>query len=196
MTRDDQGEAGGSRVHLLEEHLAALRVYVRNRLGERLRAKETSQDLVQSICRDVLTDLDGFQDRGGSSFRDWLLRTAENKIVDKVRFWGRERRASDREVSLQAAQGDSTDDARLLAQIYSLATPSQAAVAREELERLERAFRELPEDYRTAIVLSRVHGLSGADIAAKLGRSEGATRTLLSRALARLALVMEGDENS
>lgn len=171
--------------------MAALRSYVRARLGERLRAKETSQDLVQSICREVLADLDRYEERPGSTFRDWLLRAAENKIVDKVRFWGRERRSSDREVPLEAAASDSTDDARLLAQVYSLASPSQAAVAREELERLERAFRELPDDYRQAIVLSRVHGLSGAELAAKLGRTEGATRTLLSRALARLALVMD-----
>ncbi|MCK6447506.1 MAG: RNA polymerase sigma factor [Planctomycetes bacterium] len=179
------------RVRQLEEHLAALRSYVRARLGERLRAKETSQDLVQSICREVLADLDRYEERPGSSFRDWLLRAAENKIVDKVRFWGRERRSSDREVPLEAAASETTDDARLLAQVYSLASPSQAAVAREELERLERAFRELPDDYRQAIVLSRVHGLSGAELAAKLGRTEGATRTLLSRALARLALVMD-----
>lgn len=186
---------GDERVRMLEEHLSALRGYVRARLGERLRAKETSQDLVQSICREVLTDLGGFEDRGGSSFRDWLLRAAENKIVDKARFWGRERRAAAREVPLDAATGDSGDDARLLAQVYSLASPSRAAVAHEELARLERAFRELPDDYRSAIVLSRVHGLSGTELAAKLGRSEGATRTLLSRALARLALVMEGDRS-
>lgn len=196
MVDDAEGTPGDERVRMLEEHLSALRGYVRARLGEKLRSKETSQDLVQSICREVLGDLDGFEDRGGTSFRDWLLRTAENKIVDKVRFWARERRTSDHEVPLDAAESESTDDARLLAQVYSLASPSQAAVAREELARLERAFRELPDDYRAAIVLSRVHGLSGAEIAAKLGRTEGATRTLLSRALARLAMVMEGDRGA
>jgi type IV pilus assembly protein PilW len=66
-------------------------------------------------------------------------------------------------------------------------TPSGVLQAREEVERIEAAFDALPDDYREVITLSRIVGLSHAEIAERSGRSEGATRTLLYRALGRLA---------
>jgi DNA-directed RNA polymerase specialized sigma24 family protein len=41
------------------------------------------------------------------------------------------------------------------------------------------------------ISLARIVGLSHAEIAKEMGRSEGAVRTLLSRALARLATLLD-----
>ncbi len=70
-------------------------------------------------------------------------------------------------------------------------TPSRAAQASEEVERIEAAFDGLPEEYREVITLSRVLGCSHAEIAARMGRSEGATRTLLYRALGRLSGVLD-----
>jgi RNA polymerase sigma-70 factor (ECF subfamily) len=182
--------SGVGRVRLVEEHLSALRAFVHLRLGAKLRSKEESQDLVQSICREVLADLPRFKERPGVGFRDWLFRTAECKILDKARYWNRERRATDREVAIDGVVKPE-EEAILLAELASLATPSRDAIAREELERLERAFRDLPDDYRSVIVLSRVHGLPHEVLAQRLGRTVGATRTLLSRALARLALALE-----
>ena len=64
-------------------------------------------------------------------------------------------------------------------------------MAREELERIESAFDRLPEEYREVITLARIAGLSRAEIAERMGRREGAVRTLLSRALARLAELLD-----
>ncbi|TAH37176.1 MAG: sigma-70 family RNA polymerase sigma factor [Planctomycetota bacterium] len=63
--------------------------------------------------------------------------------------------------------------------------------AREELERAEAAFDKLAEDEREVILLANVVGLSRAEIAAQLGKSEGAVRTMLSRALSHLAELVE-----
>ena len=49
------------------------------------------------------------------------------------------------------------------------------------------AFDRLPEAHREVIVLAKVMGLSRGEIAAQMGRTEIAVRTLLSRALAQLA---------
>jgi RNA polymerase sigma factor (sigma-70 family) len=75
----------------------------------------------------------------------------------------------------------------LLACYRAFYTPSQQAAAREELERVEGAFDRLPEQYRQVIVMAKIMGLSRAEIAVELGRTELAVRTLLSRALAQLA---------
>jgi RNA polymerase sigma-70 factor (ECF subfamily) len=182
-----------AREQLLRKHLAELNAYVRLRIGPGIRARESSQDIAQSVCREVLGDLDRFEYRGPNSFRNWLLLRAEHKLRDRGRFWNREKRAAGREVPIQGAEDQ---ERGLFEQLRSFFTPSRDAVAREELEQLEQGFAELPEDYRRVIVLSRVLGLSHEELAREMGRTPSATRTLLSRALARLALVLEGDQGT
>ncbi len=53
---------------------------------------------------------------------------------------------------------------------------------------IERAFDALPDDYKEAISLHRMVGLSHAEIAAHMGRTEGAVRNLVYRGLALLAM--------
>ena len=187
----EEARAGDAqaRERLLGDHLQGLTAFVRLRLGEALRARETSQDLVQSVYREVLEDLSDFEYRGEASFRHWLFRRAENKIRDRARFWRREKRDPGREERMQA--GDENADRDLLAQLATFATPSRQLTTREEIERVERAFAKLPDDYREVILLSRIVGLSHEELAAEMGRTPVATRTLLSRALARLATTLE-----
>jgi len=175
----------------LEEHLGVLRAFIHLRLGRALRAKEETQDLVQSVCREVLAEVPPNPSRGGSGFRKWLLQAAENKIRDRWRHWRREKRDPAREIDLDSTRAADEETA---CQLASWITPSRQAASREELARLERVFCELPDDYREVIVLARLRGWSHERIAAKLGRTELATRTLLSRALARLALALEPDD--
>ena len=54
----------------------------------------------------------------------------------------------------------------------------------------EAAFAELPKDYQEVISLSRLYGMSHDEIAEELGRSAGAVRVLLHRALVRLGFLM------
>lgn len=170
-----------ARASLFGAHLAGLRAYVRSRLGPRLRARETSQDIAQSVCREALEGLPRFEYRGAGSFRAWLLRHADLRLRNKARHWGRDKRAVERE----------EHDSRQLERVASWLSPSRIACTREELDRLIEALRALPSDYREVITLARVDGLSHEMIAARLGRSPLATRTLLSRALARLATLLE-----
>jgi RNA polymerase sigma-70 factor (ECF subfamily) len=166
---------------LFERHLPGLLAFVRLRAGAKLRERESSLDVVQSACREVLADLREGVQLDEPHFRQWLFTAAERKLVDRARYHGRAKR-DDGDARLLA------DETSLFAQgCASFTTPSGAAQAREELERLQRAFAALPDDYREVIALARIVGLSHADIAAQLGRNEGAVRVLLHRALARLA---------
>lgn len=194
MTSDDEllararaGDASAGET-LLVEHLAALRSFVRARLGDRLRAREESEDLTQSIAREILGELASFQGGGAEGFRRWLFVRAEHKLADKGRFWSREKRDAARESRIDP---DSNVLDPVEKRMLDLATPSRNATAREELARVEAAFATLPEDWRRVILLVKVAGLSHAEAAAEIGRTEIATRVLLSRALARLALALE-----
>jgi RNA polymerase sigma-70 factor (ECF subfamily) len=174
---------------LLCRHLPALRAFIRLRSDRRLRDRESVSDLVQSVCREVLQDLPDFAVASDAAFRHWLYTSALRKILDRKKYWGTEKRDPRREQSLDAA-GPATRDELLLQTYRGIGTPSRHASLREEVERLEAAFDELPDDYREVLTLAKVVGLSHREIAERLGRSEEAARQLLSRARARLARLL------
>lgn len=174
---------------LLERYLPGLRAYVRLRTGRAIAAKESSSDLVQSVCREVLEHIDRFQYRGEAQFKHWLYATALRKIGHRAEYY----RAAKRDVGKEIHLGlDASSGAGLPAGLWpTTPTPSQELMRREDVEKVERAFAELPDDSREVILLSRLVGLSHAEIAEQMGRSEVAVRTLLSRALTRLAALLD-----
>jgi RNA polymerase sigma-70 factor, ECF subfamily len=170
---------------LLELHLDGLRAFVRLRAGPELRRREESSDLVQSVCREVLAQAGRFQHAGESSFRRWLYTTALRKISDRADHWRAQKREGGREQPFPSG-----GDAALLRRYGSFSSPSRDAIVREEVERVERAFEELSEEQREVITLAHVVGMSRAEIAAQMERSEGAVRVLLHRSLARLTEIL------
>lgn len=161
----------------LEQNLPALRAYVRIHLGAALRSRESASDVVQSVCREILADVGEFAVADERSFRHWLCETARRKLVDRSRYWARLRRRS---------PGAILDDVSVLQAYGTASCPSDAAAAREELSRVEAAIDRLSPEHRDVILLARVLGLPHADTAERLGRSEGAVRVLLYRAMAKL----------
>jgi len=173
---------------LLERHLPALNAYVRLRSGKLLRDRESSADLVQSVCREVLENLDRYRYRGEAEFRRWLYTTAARKIVDRVQYYKAQKRDVGREVRIDGPSAFGVGAAAAMAAGYrGLSTPSRHLMTAEEIHRIESAFEQLPEEYREVILLARIVGLSRAEIGEQMGRSDVAVRALLHRALADLA---------
>ena len=74
-----------------------------------------------------------------------------------------------------------------------MTTPS-GALSRDQREfRLLEALKNLPEESQTALRLRYVEGLPSKEIASQLGRTDGATRVLLTRSLARLQELLRHD---
>lgn len=169
---------------LLALHLDPLRAFVRLRVGPMLRARESASDIVQSACRDVLEQLDRFQGNGEAGFRAWLYATALRKIADRAEHWNAQKRNPAREVALDDERGS---DPGLAAAYSSVSSPSKCAAGREALDRLELAMDTLSDDQREVIVLSRIAGLSHAELAERLGCSEPTARQRVFRSLATLA---------
>ena len=182
--------SGGSRkaiAVLMGHQLPALQAFLRVRMGPGLSARESAEDLAQSVCREMLQDLDQFEYRGEEAFRKWLFQQAARKLIDKSRYWNRQRRAIARE-----QRAPTRDDAEsLLAQYGTMCTPTRALAAKEEVARIEQAIDALPEHERDAVALSRLAGLPYREIAAIMERSESAVRGLTARGLARLARVLQ-----
>ncbi|HEX5054564.1 MAG TPA: sigma-70 family RNA polymerase sigma factor [Planctomycetota bacterium] len=183
-----------ARDQLLVDNLPQLEAYLRLQAGAALRRKESLSDLAQSVCLQVLRDLPEFEFRSEAQFRHWLCKHALHKLINKREYYGAEKRDMAREVAMAAA---SSSGGSVLQCYATLCTPSRHASDREAIERFEAVFDELPEDYRQAITLKRIVGLEYAEIAATMGRTEGAVRNLVYRGLARLSgAVMPRDDES
>lgn len=189
LVRSAQQQDRAAIEQLLVRQLPGLEAFVRLRMGSGLRARATPPDLVQSVCREVLEDIGGFEYRGEGPFRHWLYTRAENKLREQHRYQRRAKRSRAREIQL----GDAST---VMPAYRTLCTPSRELQMREAMAAVERAFDQLPDDYREAITLHKLCGLSHAEIGEHMQRSEGAVRNLVYRGISRLALLVEREGGS
>lgn len=180
---------------LLARYLPELRAYVRLNSGKLIRSRENHSDIVQSVCREVLQNAERFKYPRESAFKFWLFTTAQRKIGHRHKYYRADKRNVGREVDMSKADS-AASEAGLLDCYRTFSTPSGVAMAHEELERIESAFEKLPETQREVITLAHVVGLSRAEIAEQTGRSEGAVRVMLHRALAQLSDMLCSDKPS
>lgn len=185
VTRVQQGDRAAIDA-LLSHHLPRLQAWLRVRIGTGLGPRESTSDVVQSACREVLEHMDRFTYEGEAGFRCWLFKTAERKLIDKHRF----HRAARRDAGREALEAGDRSDAGLDEVMGSLATPSQEAMAREQELRIASAVDRLSQEDRELYALFHVAGLGNAEIASELGKSEVAIRKAKSRVLARLSSLL------
>lgn len=169
---------------VLERLLPSVQAFVRLRMGAAVSARESSSDVIQSVCRELLEDRESsFEFRGEEALRAWLHTAALRKIMQKARHHNASRRAVDREIAFDA-------DPALAATYASCVTPSRNASAREQVVEFERAFWKLGPTDQQIITMIKVARLSHAEAAKHLGRTPEAARSLLRRALVRLAALL------
>ena len=160
---------------------------VRLRIGGELRSKLQSMDLVQDVFVSALRGLKDFTYQNEGDFLRWLATITENRIRDNVEKFHADKRDIRRETPLDiSGQSSKNSFVRIVGPVSST-TPSMIASRREDLDRLEKAIDKMPPEYRQVILLAKIEGLSGPELAQRLGKTPGAARALLSRALAALA---------
>lgn len=159
---------------LLERHVEGLVPYLARRAGRLLLARETPEDLAQSICREVLEHGPQYRFEDDDAFRRWLYATALRKIKDRYRYHRSGKRDAMRDADATVG-GVAEQD-----------TPSRVAADREGLDRILRAIDDLPARDRELVLMSRVEKLSHADMAERLEITESHSRTLLARAMVKV----------
>lgn len=170
---------------LLNANAQRLLESIRAELGDRLRQRLESQDIIQQVYLDALNDIDHFVQRGPDSFFAWLRRIAMNRICDvdrkafKTTKRGGEARAAD-------LGGDASMKGLFDALAGSFTSPSMVADHADRTKLLRSALGRLSDDQREVIELRYMKQLNVAETAAKMDRSERAVRSLCVRALIHL----------
>lgn len=131
-------------------------------------AAEATQDAYLKAWR----GLGGF--RGDALFTTWLYRVATNAAISKQR--SRKRR--------RTYEMGAEDE--VLAQIPAGGSTETTAGANLDVRALERELRDLPEHYRTAVVLRDVYGLTIEEIADRLKITQTAAKVRVHRGRKRL----------
>jgi RNA polymerase sigma-70 factor (ECF subfamily) len=163
---------------LFEKYRSRLAVLIHYKLGQDLRRLVDVDDVIQETLMKAYRDLGKFEYRSPGSFMNWLARIAEHVIMDLGRSQGRQKR----EAELVRFRSDSHPAGP---EPVDSMTPSRIFRENEALVRLIEQLNQLPEDYRTVILLAKVEGLTTAAIAERLGKSNEATSLLLHRAIKR-----------
>ena len=143
-----------------------------------LRDHHEAEDATERTFLNALANLGRFEERarpadgeGASTFRVWLFQIARNAVAERRRQRRRRPQAPLEAAVTVAAPGDLEADAAL----HGDAVEAWRAIGR------------LPGDRRRALILRFVDEMSTAEIAGVLGRSEGAVRVLIHRALRSVA---------
>lgn len=139
----------------------------------RLVGPDDAEDVSQEVFSKISRSLGEFR---GEALSAWVYRIATNAARDRMR-----RTAA----HLAAAEDD------------DFAPPDTADSAEQQAIRSEMSAcvrdltNELPDNYRTVLVLSEIEGLKDAEIADVLGTTVQAVKIRLHRARARLRQIME-----
>lgn len=155
--------------HLYQLYAGRTYRYFHQRLGD----AQAAEDLVGDLFLKLLGAMRGFRlprDNPERAFGGWLFRIAHNLLSDYVRKAGRSLSLPDPPAEME--------------------NPRERAERRLETAELRQALGALTPEQREVLLLRFSAGLTHAQAAAALGKSERAVKALQHRALARLAREM------
>lgn len=132
-----------------------------------------AEDLTQQVFLRAWQAIRRYK-KTSSPFLAWLMTISHNLVVDFYR---------------SKKEGVYLDFELPADETYS--SPECSAEAHFDQRQLRRAVLELPGDQQQVILMRFIEGFSYPEIASSLGKSEGAIRVILHRALVRLRKIME-----
>ncbi len=177
----------------IENRRPQLTAFIERNLSDALRRKIEAADIIQELSINAVDSVDEMELGSRDPF-SWLCQLAERRIIDAHRrFFGAQKRSGSKERALDARGENSQQAGFIDVLVASMTTPSRAFSRNQKELRLLVALESLPEDARNALRMRYVEGLPSKEIAEKLGKTDGATRVLLTRSLARLQEILSGD---
>ncbi|HEU4974656.1 MAG TPA: sigma-70 family RNA polymerase sigma factor [Baekduia sp.] len=171
MEKDDLDRAFSD---LYRTHLRDVYSYAYYRVGNH----HDAEDLTEQTFLQAYRHLErAIQESDGRPLRPWLIRIAHNLAANLYR---------DRSRRPQSPIEDSET-------LRTLHTTEDLVEGRDELARILEGVKELPDDRREALIMRFALGMDNREIARAMGRTDGATKVLLHRAIKQLEQIVASE---
>jgi RNA polymerase sigma-70 factor, ECF subfamily len=149
-----------------------------------------ASDITQEVFIKVFRSIRGFH--GEASLRTWLYRIALREASNQRRWWSRHKR---QEIAIDAPfAADADGEGEPLSLAATLADPGCSpydhATQHQLRERVEAALRQVPEVFRTVVVLREIEGFAYEEIADILQVNLGTVKSRLTRGRAALRILL------
>jgi RNA polymerase sigma-70 factor (ECF subfamily) len=152
---------------LYRAHLKDVYSYAYYRVGNH----HDAEDLTEQTFLQAYRHFDrAVAESDGRPMRPWLIRIAHNLAANLYR---------DRSRKPQTPIDDSET-------LRTMHTTEDLVEGRDELARILTGVKELPDDRREALIMRFALGMDNREIARAMGRTDGATKVLLHRAIKQL----------
>ena len=177
---------------LLESYSQYLTLLARVQIGRRIQGKVDPADVVQETFLSAHRQFPHFRGTSEGELVSWLRKIMAGELALTMRrYLGTKARDLnlEQELGVQLDQSSAVMDRGFADPI---STPSQRASRREQAVLLAEALARLPTDYREVIVLRHLEGLTFAEVARRMERTEDSVQKLWVRSLANLRGAMEG----
>lgn len=180
----DRGGAGQAREGLLvpvshlEEWFVREVLPLEADLMQFLRRSWQNAAEVEDLCQEVyVRTYESAKDRLPKPVRPFVFTIARNLLVDRAR--------REHVVPIEAVA-----DLEGLGVALDAPSPEHAVLARDELRQLQAAIDRLPPRRREVVILGRIEGLTGRQIAQRLGIAESTVADHLTAAINALANIL------
>lgn len=159
-------------------------------LARMLQDRDDAADLTQEVFVKVFRGIHGFH--GESSLRTWIYRIALREASNQRRWWMRHKH---REVPIEQEIGANESGTPVLLRdtlVDPGKSPFDLAMHAESRTRVEWALNQVPEPYRTTLILRDVEGFVYEEVAEMQGVNLGTVKSRLARGRAMLRDLLTG----
>ena len=171
----DKARLDGDFSELYRTHLRDVYSYSYYRTGNH----HDAEDLTEQTFLQAYRHFDRAQrESHGRPLRPWLIRIAHNLAANYYRDRSRRPQTQLEDAAVISAPHDTAD----------------IVEGREELQAVLEGVQKLPDDRREALIMRFALDMDNKEIARALGRSEGATKVLLHRAIRQLEELVQKAE--
>jgi len=146
-------------------------------------------DITQEVFIKVFRSIRGFH--GEASLRTWLYRIALHEASNQRRWWSRHKK---QEITIDSPTESDDDESTGLCLSATLAdhgdSPFDHASQAEVRERVEAALRQLPDAFRTVVILREIEGFAYEEISEILNVNLGTVKSRLTRGRSALRALL------
>ena len=158
-------------------------------LARMIQDRADAVDLTQEVFVKIFRGIGSFH--GESSLRTWIYRIALREASNQRRWWMRHKQ---QEVTIEQEISDNNSSTRVLLKdtlVDPGESPFERAAHEEERMRVEQALHQVPEPYRTTLILRDVEGFVYEEVAEMQGVNLGTVKSRLVRGRAILRKLLE-----